>query len=193
MILDLFAGPGGWSEGLRLLGMDDLGMEWDAAACSTRAAAGHRTIRTDVAAYPVEPFVGKVDGLIASPPCQSFSRAGSQKGKREAWALRQHLIDVGKAGEWRPYEGKDPRTALVLEPMRWALALRPRWIAMEQVEPVASLWTTYAMVLSQMGYSARVGAQRGTGWHPRGHLRYRRTPGAGRRRRCPREVPPGAA
>lgn len=40
MILDLFAGPGGWSTALAGLGHRDIGMEWDAAACATRAAAG---------------------------------------------------------------------------------------------------------------------------------------------------------
>jgi DNA (cytosine-5)-methyltransferase 1 len=38
-ILDLFAGPGGWSEGLRLLGLADVGIETDDATCATRAAA----------------------------------------------------------------------------------------------------------------------------------------------------------
>ena len=67
MIVDLYAGPGGWDEGLRTLGITDVvGLEWDEAACLTRAAAGHRTIRTDVATCPTEPFVGKVRGLIAS-------------------------------------------------------------------------------------------------------------------------------
>jgi DNA (cytosine-5)-methyltransferase 1 len=39
MILDGFAGPGGWSEGLRILGLRDIGLELDTAACRTRAAA----------------------------------------------------------------------------------------------------------------------------------------------------------
>ena len=36
-IVDLYAGPGGWSEALRLLGRqaDELGVEWDEAACKT--------------------------------------------------------------------------------------------------------------------------------------------------------------
>src|SRR5690606_11865574 len=72
VILDLFAGPGGWDEGLRSIGITDvIGMEWDAAACATRAAAGHKTVRCDVSQYPPAPFVGKVRGLIASPPCQA--------------------------------------------------------------------------------------------------------------------------
>ena len=68
-ILDLFAGPGGWSEGLRALGLRDIGIEWDEAACATRKAAGHLTIRADVANYPTEPFIGKVTGLIAFRDC----------------------------------------------------------------------------------------------------------------------------
>ncbi|MFI0225081.1 hypothetical protein [Streptomyces lydicus] len=40
-VLDLFAGPGGWSEGLRALGLRDVGIEIDPAACATRTAALH--------------------------------------------------------------------------------------------------------------------------------------------------------
>jgi DNA (cytosine-5)-methyltransferase 1 len=48
--LDLFAGPGGWDEGIRDLGICPLGIEWDAAACATARAAGHRRLQADVAA-----------------------------------------------------------------------------------------------------------------------------------------------
>jgi len=41
-ILDHFAGPGGWSEGLRLLGLaEDVGIEFEANAVATARAAGH--------------------------------------------------------------------------------------------------------------------------------------------------------
>ncbi|GAA3032673.1 hypothetical protein GCM10020000_07140 [Streptomyces olivoverticillatus] len=75
MIIDGFAGPGGWSEGLRLLGLRDIGLEWDTAACKTRAAAGHLTIQCDVAQYPTAPFQGRAKKQIWSPPCQAWSRA----------------------------------------------------------------------------------------------------------------------
>ena len=133
MILDLFAGPGGWSEGLRSLGLEDVGLEWDAPACRTRAAAGHRTIRADVSAYPTEPFVGKVEGLIASPPCQDFSLAGKGAG-----------ID-GLRGQ------------LVREVPRWVEVLRPRWIACEQVPPVLGIWQAYAHRFRELGYSTWAG------------------------------------
>ena len=45
LIVDLFAGPGGWSTGLRALGVHDIGVEWDDPACATRAAEGHRRIQ----------------------------------------------------------------------------------------------------------------------------------------------------
>lgn len=80
-IVDLFGGPGGWPEGLRHLGLTDVGLEWDAAACATRAAAGHPTIRVDVSVFRAEQLAGKVDGLIASPPCTLFSEGGTRIGR----------------------------------------------------------------------------------------------------------------
>lgn len=133
MILDLFAGPGGWSEGLRLIGMSDVGIEWDAAACKTRAAAGHRTIRADVAQYPTEVFAGKVTGLIASPPCQDFSLAGKQAGRT---GEKGQLIDTVPV---------------------WVDALRPRWVACEQVPPALEVWEEFARLFRSWGYSAWVG------------------------------------
>ena len=82
MIVDLFAGPGGWSEGLRrYLGLHDVGLEWDAAACKTRAAAKHLTIRVDVSSFVLTPLPGKIRGLIASPPCTLFSEGGTRIGR----------------------------------------------------------------------------------------------------------------
>lgn len=156
MIVDLFAGPGGWSEAVTALDLDEIGLELDATACATRAAAGHPTIRTDVAAYPAERFAG-ADGLIASPPCQAFSRAGKRKGHDDATRLREHLITsrrgwVEPGGDW-----SDPRAPLVLEPLRWALAIRPPWIVLEQVPPVIKLWSTYTVALADLGYRAWAG------------------------------------
>lgn len=157
MILDLFAGPGGWDEGLRSIGITDvIGMEWDAAACATRAAAGHRTIRADVSQYPPAPFVGKVRGLIASPPCQAWSMAGKGHGRAEVdrvheavEACRDGWRDDVRGSEWL-----DVRTPLILEPLRWAWALRPTWIALEQVPPALGVWEHMADVLRSWGYRA---------------------------------------
>jgi DNA (cytosine-5)-methyltransferase 1 len=158
IILDAFAGPGGWSEGLRLLGLSDVGIEWDAAACATRAAAGHLTIRADVAAYPTAPFVGKVDGWIGSPPCTSFSTAGKGKG-------RDVLADIVRlarrvAGGDDDARGEldvdDPTAALILEPVRWVRDLRPRWVALEQVPPCLPVWQEYARIFRAWGYHCEV-------------------------------------
>lgn len=142
MILDLFAGPGGWSEALRALGTNDIGIEWDGAACETRAAAGHLTIRADVATYPTEPFVGKVVGLIASPPCPTFSAAGKGEGNDEFPHLHSFADEFDGRGwfdPWSHHAWSDRRTPLVLEPLRWVEALHPEWVALEQVPAVLPL------------------------------------------------------
>lgn len=50
--VDLFAGPGGWDVAAASLGIDALGIEWDAAACRVREAAGHRTLQSFPDDYP---------------------------------------------------------------------------------------------------------------------------------------------
>jgi len=89
VIVDLFAGLGGWSEGLKELGLADVGLEWDDSACATRIAAGHETVQCDVSEADPADFAGAT-GLIASPPCQAFSTAGSRRGTPDAFlaALR---------------------------------------------------------------------------------------------------------
>lgn len=47
--------------------------------------------------------------------------------------------------------------SLVLEPLRWALALRPRWLALEQVPPVLVLWEAMAEALGRVGYQTATG------------------------------------
>lgn len=47
-VVDLFAGPGGWDEGLKLLGHTSvIGLEWDKSACETATAAGHHRAQVD--------------------------------------------------------------------------------------------------------------------------------------------------
>lgn len=135
MIVDLFAGPGGADEGARLAGYDGplVGIEKDRDACATAAAAGHWRIQADVAQYPTAPFAGKVDGLWASPPCQSFSHAGKRGGIN------------------------DERGQLVWQPLRWARDLMPRWVALEQVPDVLPIWQITAAALRDLGYSTWTG------------------------------------
>lgn len=155
LVLDLFAGPGGWDEGLLSVGVRDVvGIEMDASACATRAAAGHRTIRANVATYPVEPFAGRVRGLILSPPCPTFSMAGKGSGRREIGKLHA-AVEACRGGWVAPECGwEDARTPLILEVLRWAWATRPDWIACEQVPPALGIWQHMADVLRSWGYLA---------------------------------------
>ncbi|MGA5341224.1 DNA cytosine methyltransferase [Streptomyces griseoincarnatus] len=159
-VLDLFAGPGGWSQGLRALGLAEVGIEIDPAACATRAAAGHRTIRADVAVFPTAQLRGKVTGLIASPPCQTFSAAGLRAGNDDMDLCHQGLDDLAHGHDTRPAlrtACADPRSLLVVEPLRFALDLRPGWVALEEVPAVLPLFEHTARLLAGVGYSTWTG------------------------------------
>lgn len=155
LIIDNFAGPGGWSEALRVLGhRGEVGLEFDAAACATRAAAGHRTIRADVGTYPTAPLIGKVRGFIASPPCQGFSSAGLGKARD----LIPEILEAIEARDWTRRPDPDPKVWLIIDLGRWLDELtagpeRPEWIALEQVPSVLPLWRSYARLLADRGYS----------------------------------------
>ncbi|MFJ3949051.1 DNA cytosine methyltransferase [Streptomyces libani] len=160
VVLDLFAGPGGWSEGLRHLGTTDVGIELDPAACATRAAAGHLTIRADVAAYPTAHLTGRVSGLIGSAPCQPYSAAGPGTGRDDMPLCHQALDDLAHGKDTRSilHTGcSDPRSLLLVEPLRYALALHPEWIALEEVPAAEPLFVHTARHLRTVGYSTWVG------------------------------------
>lgn len=161
LVLDGFAGPGGWAEGLRMLGLSEVGLEWDQYACATRVAAGHRrTIRCDVAAYPTAPFAGRVKVKIDSPPCQAWSRAGKRLGLIDQPLVHQAVADLAAGRDTRAEllaACKDPRSLLAAEPMRWHQALRPETILLEQVPDVLPLWRQYAQILRGWGYSVWCG------------------------------------
>lgn len=158
MDLDLFAGPGGWDEGLKTLGIHPLGIEWNRAACETAAAAGHARMRADVARLNPGRFIG-VRGMVTSAPCQGFTMAGEGRGRDDSQLLMDAIAEMPER-DVRPGLHRhmtDERSILVLEPLRWALALRPRWLAWEQVPPVLPLWERCAEVLRQQGYGVATG------------------------------------
>jgi DNA (cytosine-5)-methyltransferase 1 len=186
MIVDLFAGPGGWDEGLRLLGVDTvIGVELDPWACATRHAAGHHTVRADVARVPLSHLAGRVEGLIGSPPCPTFSAAGKGAGRAIVEELAAAIVDtlagrVSLAHHTRVMARKlrcgalattkttrvaaaaqawtdATQAALTVQPARWIAATCPRWVALEQVPAVLPLWQVYARRLRTMGYSAWAG------------------------------------
>lgn len=164
MILDLFAGPGGWSHALAVLGERDIGLEWDACACKTRSQAGQLTVRTDVAMYPTWPWVGRVRGLIASPPCQAWSMAGKRLGLLDQPLVHQAVADLAAGRDTREKlltACRDERSLLAAEPMRYLYALNavgePDWVAMEEVPDVLPLWRQYAAILRGWGFSVWTG------------------------------------
>lgn len=156
MIVDGFAGPGGWSQALLGFGLCEVGLELDEAACRTRTAAGHATIRCDVTQYPTSPFRSRITGKIDSPVCPSFSKSGKSLGLLDMPLIHQAIDDLAHGRDTRAgikAACLDERSILTAEPMRWHHDLRPEWIAMEQVPAVMPLWEHYAGVLRGWGYS----------------------------------------
>jgi DNA (cytosine-5)-methyltransferase 1 len=161
-ILDLFAGAGGWEEGLRLLGLSALGIEWESWACATAQAAGHARLQADLSTLDPLDFA-PVWGLVGSPPCQAYSTAGKGLGRvdKPLVIACAHELAAGNDSRraWR--EGcRDPRSLLTVEPLRFVLALRPRWVALEQVPGVLELWALFAELLTAHGYHTAVGVLR---------------------------------
>ncbi|WP_344118172.1 DNA cytosine methyltransferase [Streptomyces blastmyceticus] len=162
-ILDLFAGPGGLDVAAHFLGFKSIGIELDRNACETRYAAGLPTIHADVSVMRETRFdeiPKSVDVLAGGPPCQSFSVAGSGAGRRALDTVKgfiHRLVegeDETKIDNDLHAQGVDPRTALVLEPLRWLLkAIETEGrdpyqvIVLEQVPAVLDLWEVYAKLL----------------------------------------------
>jgi DNA (cytosine-5)-methyltransferase 1 len=158
--VDLFAGPGGWDVAAHRLGLKVLGIEFDATAVATRRAAGHPTCHGDVRDFG--PVTVAAEGLIASPPCQTFSMAGKGAGRAALDTVEALARAMARREEIDFSQFDDPRTALVLEPLRWALEAidlgRPyKWLAFEQVPTVRPVWEIFAELLRAEGYSVEVG------------------------------------
>jgi len=111
-----------------MLGLSEVGIELDPWACATRRAAGHRVIRADVATYPPDHLFGRIEGLIASPPCQDWSIAGGGAGRA---GESGHLVDTVPA---------------------WVVATRPTWVACELVPPALPVWREHAALYRALGY-----------------------------------------
>lgn len=160
-IVDLFAGPGGLDVAAHWLNRSVIGIELDEDACTTRKAAGLSTIRGDVRHYGPSRFPNATV-LAGGPPCQTYSVAGRGAGRR---ALDEVLtfvkrMAIGEDVTTELAEMKDPRTGLVLEPLRWALSAsdegRPyEAIVLEQVYTVLPVWKAMGEVLEGRGYSVK--------------------------------------
>ncbi|WP_157101176.1 DNA cytosine methyltransferase [Nocardia shimofusensis] len=162
-MIDLFAGPGGLDVAARWLGVPSVGIEVDEDACRTRVAAKVGTRHADVRDVSMLAQFPNADVLTGGPPCQTYSVAGAGSGRR---ALDQvlgfvHRMDSGVDVMEQLEVLDDPRTGLVLQPLRWAFEAmktdRPfRTILLEQVPTVLPVWEAMAAVLERRGYSVDV-------------------------------------
>ncbi|WP_433890313.1 DNA cytosine methyltransferase [Streptomyces sp. CA-111067] len=167
-VLDLFAGPGGLDVAGHALDIPSLGIEWDRSACLTRYAAGLETLHGDVSAVrrnSFETLPPDVNVLAGGPPCQTYSVAGHGAGRQALDRVKKYIerLMAGESDQEIDEDLKtlpDPRTALVLEPLRYAIQAtrspnrehRPYdVIVLEQVREVEALWKHYAKVLEETG------------------------------------------
>ncbi|MGW7050527.1 DNA cytosine methyltransferase [Streptomyces sp. NPDC054887] len=167
-VLDLFAGPGGLDVAGQVLDIPSLGIEWDRSACLTRYAAGLDTLHADVSAVRRDSFESlppEINVLAGGPPCQTYSVAGHGAGRQALDRVKGYIerLMAGEPDQEIDEDLKtlpDPRTALVLEPLRYAIQAtrspnrehRPYdVIVLEQVREVEALWTHYAKVLEETG------------------------------------------
>ncbi|MDI9836310.1 DNA cytosine methyltransferase [Streptomyces sp. KAU_LT] len=167
-VLDLFAGPGGLDVAGHALDIPSLGIEWDRSACLTRYAAGLDTLHADVSAVRREAFESlppEINILAGGPPCQTYSVAGKGAGRKALEEVKRYIERLMAGDSDADIDADleqltDPRTALVLEPLRYAIqatrsANRGRRpydvIVLEQVPAVVALWNHYAKVLQETG------------------------------------------
>jgi DNA (cytosine-5)-methyltransferase 1 len=165
-MIDLFAGPGGLDVAAHWLRISVEGIEWDENACATRREAGLSTNQADVldckpADYPNARI------LAGGPPCQTYTVAGSGAGRR---ALDRVLECVQALAGGQDIDADldqfdDPRTSLVLQPLKWALDACGRdeayeSIILEQVPTVLPVWQAMGTVLESRGYQVDVGILR---------------------------------
>ena len=128
-VVDVFAGAGLFSYAFAREGFRLVeGVESDRIAAATYAKnlGGHIRVSDIRTVRPT----GQCDVLIGGPPCQGFSTLGR---RREC----------------------DPRNRLSFEMVRWAKALQPRVVVIENVEAFLSsrVWRRVSNLLEELGYS----------------------------------------
>jgi DNA (cytosine-5)-methyltransferase 1 len=157
-VRDTFAGVG-FAVACDRLGWDEDGWEIMPEARASRDAAGFKTPGHDV--RKCEPVEGEYDLDISAPPCPTFSMCGKGTGRRhidliiEAAERYKHGLEV-RHDEIADIAG-DPRTALVLETLRIALAGMSPWLLWKQVPTVLPIWKAFGEVLHDRGYSVACG------------------------------------
>ncbi|MFD3309387.1 DNA cytosine methyltransferase [Streptomyces sp. NPDC058656] len=109
-VVELFAGPGGWSEGIAaVLGVavDSCGVDISPDACATARAARHRRICADITTLDPEHIALRhTVAVIISPPCPTFSPGGKLSGLEEGniQILGDAIAYVGETAGFIPME-----------------------------------------------------------------------------------------
>ncbi|NML55108.1 DNA cytosine methyltransferase [Streptomyces sp. R302] len=112
-VLEVFAGPGGWSEGMTTvlgLNVDVVGIDISKDACATARAAGHFRICADVTTMDPEHYaLREVSAAIFGPPCPPFSPAGKHSGRERENIdiLCRVLAQCSEAGGFCPPDDID--------------------------------------------------------------------------------------
>ena len=134
--VSLFSGCGGMDLGFEQAGFTGLlSCDIDPLVISVHDAnLNGRAAVLDLSRVPSAGLAGlRPDVVIAGPPCQGFSTLG----KRQL---------------------ADPRNSLVVTAVRHAVALRPKFVALENVQGAVSgqhaeYWQSAVKILSKAGYS----------------------------------------
>ena len=116
--IDLYAGIGGWSVGLKLAGIDVVASyEWWSEANDTHSKnVSANVVQADIRALPLAEFPKDVDIVVGSPPCTQFSYAN----RGGAGDIEDGFKDIRKFFEVVDH-------------------LKPKFWAMENVPRVANL------------------------------------------------------
>lgn len=158
-LLDLFAGVG-VGIGARQADIEDLGVENDPITVESRNLNNLTTIYNDVWDMHLAP--DNIDGIWASPPCQTFSTALPPNRLHMA-APKYEVIRHIRERTWlnlntlRNTDFGDPRTALTILPLAYINHLQPRYVIMEQVPGVKLVWDEYKPHLIDLGYDVWTG------------------------------------
>lgn len=118
--------------------------------CMDDLAAGRdtRSERRDEAYAALEPTA-----RFATLPKPRSARKRAQHKRSPVNRARLIAVEKRRARNRRDAD----MSLLVVEPLRWILALRPEWIALEQVPAVLSLWQHMAWLLESEGYGSWAG------------------------------------
>lgn len=154
--LNIFAGPGGWCEGVRANGGDSgLGIDFDRVACDTAMANKHERVYGST--LDLDPSNYSTRVLIASPPCQVWSNAGSRAGNTDMLTVSAMMGAIMNQNyNYKAFDWNDERSKLVCEPLRWVVGTSPDWVFMEEVPKVLDVWKMMVPHLNKLGYHTAI-------------------------------------